>query len=49
MGRQIAPTIQRTLKENETVQASTEDFISIAVSRGDLPTGGYTIQINSFS
>ena len=38
----------RLLKENETLKASTEDFISIIISRGDYPTGGYTIQVKSF-
>jgi len=37
------------LKRSVTVKASTEGFISIIVSRGDHSTGGYTIQIKSFS
>jgi len=37
------------LKEKETLKASTEDFISIIISRGDYPTGGYTTQVKSFS
>jgi len=39
----------RFLKEKTTVKASSEDFISIIISRGDHPTGGYTIQVQSFS
>ncbi|MDH5439266.1 MAG: protease complex subunit PrcB family protein [Candidatus Bathyarchaeota archaeon] len=37
------------LKENVTITASPKDFISIIISRGDRPTGGYTIRIRSFS
>jgi hypothetical protein len=37
------------LKENKTTIASSEDFISIIISRGNFPTGGYTIQVKSFS
>jgi hypothetical protein len=37
------------LKENVTLKASTEDFISIIISRGDKPTGGYATQVKSFS
>ena len=37
------------LKENETVDATSHDFISIIISRGDQPTGGYTLHIESFS
>jgi hypothetical protein len=39
----------RMLKEHETTTASREDFISLIVSRGDFPTGGYAIQVKSFS
>lgn len=39
----------RWLREKETLRASSKDFISIIVSRGDYPTGGYTIQVKSFS
>jgi hypothetical protein len=35
------------LKEEITQNASTTDFISILVSRGDFPTGGYLIQLKS--
>jgi hypothetical protein len=37
------------LKEKETVKASQKDFISIIIARGDHPTGGYMIQVKSFS
>jgi len=37
------------LKSKETTSASTEDFISIIIARGDYPTGGYTIQIGKFA
>jgi hypothetical protein len=32
-----------------TVLATEQDFISILVSRGDFPTGGYTLQVETFS
>lgn len=35
--------------ENLTDNASSEDFISIIISRGDYPTGGYEIKIRQFS
>jgi hypothetical protein len=35
--------------ENLTEKASSEDFISIIISRGDYPTGGYEIKIRQFS
>ncbi len=38
-----------TLREHETKNASTSEFVSILVSRGDLPTGGYLIQLKSFA
>lgn len=37
------------IHENLTDNASTEDFISIIISRGDYPTGGYTLEIKQFS
>ncbi|MBS7614918.1 protease complex subunit PrcB family protein [Candidatus Bathyarchaeota archaeon] len=37
------------LKAHETTKASTTDFISLVISRGDFPTGGYTIQVKSFN
>jgi hypothetical protein len=39
----------RMLKGNEATTASNEDFVSLIVSRGDYPTGGYAIQVKSFS
>jgi len=39
----------RMLKDHEATMASPEDFVSLIVSRGDFPTGGYTIQVKSFS
>ena len=36
------------LLENETSQATDQDFLSILLSRGDKPTGGYNIQIENF-
>jgi hypothetical protein len=35
------------MKDEITQNASTTDFISILISRGDLPTGGYLIQLKS--
>ena len=37
------------LKEHETTTASSEDFVSLIVSRGDFPNGGNTLQVKSFS
>jgi hypothetical protein len=37
------------IQENLTDKASSEDFISIIISRGDYPTGGYEIKIRQFS
>jgi len=36
------------LLENETTQATNQEFISIILSRGDKTSGGYTIQIENF-
>ena len=36
------------LQQHETSQASDQDFISILLSRGDKPTGGYAINVESF-
>ncbi len=33
------------LMDSSTVNASSEDFVSVLISRGDFPTGGYLIQI----
>ncbi|MEJ2280647.1 MAG: protease complex subunit PrcB family protein [Candidatus Bathyarchaeota archaeon] len=38
----------KMLKENETTVATDQDFITILLSRGDKPTGGYSINIESF-
>jgi len=37
------------MQQNITNQATNQDFISILISRGDKPTGGYGIAIGSFS
>ncbi len=37
------------LKNNETTRPNKEDFVSLVIARGDFPTGGYMIQIKSFS
>ena len=37
------------MHENVTTQATDQDFISILISRGNKPTGGYGLQIESFS
>ena len=39
----------KMLLETETTQATDQDFISILLSRGDKPTGGYNIQIENFA
>ncbi|MEM2961087.1 MAG: protease complex subunit PrcB family protein, partial [Candidatus Bathyarchaeia archaeon] len=39
----------RMLKDRSTQLASTSDFISILISRGDFSTGGYQIQLKSFA
>jgi hypothetical protein len=39
----------KMLLESETINATDQDFISILLSRGNKPTGGYDIQIESFS
>ncbi len=33
------------LKDSSTVNASTDDFVSVLISRGDHPTGGYLIRV----
>ena len=38
-----------TLKKHVTVEASSKDYISIIISRGEFPTGGYTIQLENFN
>jgi hypothetical protein len=37
------------MHENITTQATDQDFISILISRGDKPTGGFGVAIESFS
>jgi hypothetical protein len=39
----------RFLNSKVTTRASADDFISIIISRGNYPTGGYTIKVTSFS
>ncbi len=39
----------KMLLKTETSQATEQDFISILLSRGDKPTGGYDIQIENFA
>ena len=36
------------LRNNQTTKASRKDYISIVISRGNYPTGGYSIQVKSF-
>ena len=45
----ISNSYWQQIYENLTDKASSEDFISIIISRGDYPTGGYEIAINQFS
>ena len=47
-GYPIVNNYWKMLQEHETTQATDQDFISIILSRGDKPTGGYTINIESF-
>jgi len=37
------------IRENVTAMATNRDFVSIIVSRGEFPTGGHTLQIETFS
>ena len=37
------------LRDASTLVPKTEDFVSILISRGDLPTGGFQIEIESFA
>jgi len=39
----------RMLKDHATRQATTGDFVSILISRGEFATGGYQIQLKSFA
>jgi hypothetical protein len=45
----IANDYWQQINDNLTDTASSEDFISIIISRGDYPTGGYEIKIKQFS
>jgi hypothetical protein len=47
-GYPIVNDYWKMLQEHKTTQATDQDFISIILSRGDQPTGGYTINIESF-
>ena len=46
---EVANDFWRMLFESETLNPTDQDFISILLSRGNKPTGGYNIQIESFS
>jgi hypothetical protein len=37
------------LRDASTLDPSTEDFVSVLISRGDHPTGGFQISVDSFS
>ena len=37
------------LRDASTLDPSTEDFVSVLISRGDLPTGGFQIRVESFA
>jgi hypothetical protein len=39
----------KMLMDSTTLEASSEEFISILISRGDQSTGGYLIQVESFT
>jgi len=39
----------KMLKDHATTRASTRDFISILIPRGDFPTGGYEIEVTSLN
>jgi len=45
----LSQDIWTLIRQNITTQATDEDFISIIISRGDEPTGGFGIAIESFS
>ncbi len=45
----MASDFWKMLLETETTKATDQDFISILLSRGDKPTGGYNIQIENFA
>jgi hypothetical protein len=37
------------LRDTSTLDPSTEDFVSVLISRGDHPTGGFQIRVESFA
>jgi subtilisin family serine protease len=37
------------MRDNVTVEATDQDFISVLVCRGDFPTGGYKLAVEAFS
>jgi len=39
----------KMMKDHATTRTSTQDFISILISRGDFPTGGHEIEVTSLS
>jgi len=39
----------KMIKDHATTRATTRDFISILIPRGDFPTGGYEIEVTSLS
>ncbi len=39
----------KLLRDHATLEATTRDFVSIVISRGNFPTGGYQIQLKSFA
>jgi hypothetical protein len=49
MNTDITNGYWQQIHDNVTDKASSEDFISIIISRGDYPTGGYEIKIRQFS
>jgi len=46
---EVANDFWKMLLESETLNATHQDFISILLSRGNKPTGGYNIQIENFA
>jgi hypothetical protein len=46
---QIVNDYWAMLKAHETTSAIDQNFVSIIISRGDQPTGGYTITVQSFA
>jgi hypothetical protein len=48
-GYEIRNDYWAMLRDASTLDPSTEDFVSILLSRGDLPTGGFQIRVESFA